>query len=198
MYSEEDFTERPPYTQPEIQRPNLAEVILRMKAFRLGDIETFPFVNPPPPAAIDGGYRLLQELGALDAGRRLTPLGENLSRLPIDPTLGRMLLQSQQEHATHELLIIAAGLSIQDPRERPLDNRDAAAAAHKRFADPQSDFLTLLKIWDGCMTNGSGCARRTIVAILQGEFPVVPAHARVAGSCTRNCMTRWRSWGGSS
>jgi ATP-dependent helicase HrpA len=148
LYSEEDFTERPAYTQPEIQRSNLAEVILRMKAFRLGDIETFPFVNPPPPAAIDGGYRLLQELGALDEARQLTPLGENLSRLPIDPTLGRMLLQSQHEHATHELLIIASGLSIQDPRERPLDQKDAAAAAHKRFADPQSDFLTLLKIWD--------------------------------------------------
>ena len=148
LYAEEDFEERPPYTQPEIQRANLAEVILRMKAFRLGDIETFPFVNPPPPAAIDGGYRLLQELGALDASRQLTPLGEDLSRLPIDPTLGRMLLQSQQEHATRELLIIAAGLSIQDPRERPLDKREAAAAAHQRFTDPKSDFLTLLKIWD--------------------------------------------------
>jgi len=148
LYAEDDFADRPPYAQPEIQRANLAEVILRMKAFRLGDIETFPFVNPPPPAAIDGGYRLLQELGALDEGRQLTPLGENLSRLPIDPTLGRMLLQSQHEHATHELLIIAAGLSIQDPRERPLDQKAAAAAAHKRFADPQSDFLTLLKIWD--------------------------------------------------
>ncbi len=148
LYSEEDFSERPAYTQPEIQRANLAEVILRMKAFRLGDIETFPFVNPPPPAAIDGGYKLLQELGALDEKRQLTSLGENLSRLPIDPTLGRMLLQSQHEHATHELLIIAAGLSIQDPRERPLDKKEAAAAAHKRFADQQSDFLTLLKIWD--------------------------------------------------
>jgi ATP-dependent helicase HrpA len=148
LYSEEDFKERPAYTQPEIQRANLAEVILRMKAFRLGDIEVFPFVNPPPPSSIDGGYKLLQELGALDDKRQLTELGENLSRLPIDPTLGRMLLQSQHEHATHELLIIAAGLSIQDPRERPLDKKDAAAAAHKRFADPQSDFLSLLKIWD--------------------------------------------------
>jgi ATP-dependent helicase HrpA len=149
LYSEDDFSERSPYTQPEIQRSNLAEVILRMKAFRLGDIETFPFVNPPPPAAIDDGYRLLQELGALDESRQLTPMGENLSRLPIDPTLGRMLLQSQLEHAPRELLIIAAGLSIQDPRERPLENRDAANAAHQRFADRQSDFLTLLKIWDG-------------------------------------------------
>jgi ATP-dependent helicase HrpA len=148
LYSEEDFLGRPQYTQPEIQRANLAEVILRMKAFQLGDIETFPFVNPPPPAAIQGGYLLLQELGALDDARGLTQLGHDLSRLPIDPTLGRMLLQSQHEHATRELLIIAAGLSIQDPRERPLDKKDAAAAAHKRFADPQSDFLSLLKIWD--------------------------------------------------
>jgi ATP-dependent helicase HrpA len=148
LYSEEDFAERPLYTQPEIQRANLAEVILRMKAYRLGDIETFPFVNPPPPAAIDGGYKLLQELSALDDARELTQLGHDLSRLPIDPTLGRMLLHSQHEHAARELLIIAAGLSIQDPRERPLDKKDAAAAAHKRFADPQSDFLALLRIWD--------------------------------------------------
>jgi len=148
LYSEEDFNERPQYTQPEIQRANLAEVILRMRAYRLGDIETFPFVNPPPPSAIDGGYKLLQELGALDEKRELTQLGHDLSRLPIDPTLGRMLLQSQHEHAGRELLIIAAGLSIQDPRERPLDRKEAAAAAHKRFVDPASDFLSLLKIWD--------------------------------------------------
>jgi ATP-dependent helicase HrpA len=148
LYSEEDFNARPAFTQPEIQRANLAEVILRMKAFRLGDIETFPFVQPPTPAAIASGYALLQELGALDAQRNLTPLGDDLARLPIDPTLGRMLLQSQQEHTSRELLIIAAGLSIQDPRERPLDQKEAAAAAHKRFADPQSDFLALLNIWN--------------------------------------------------
>ncbi len=148
LYSEEDFNARPPFTQPEIQRANLAEVILRMKAFHLGDIETFPFVQPPTPGAIANGYALLQELGALDEQRVLTPLGENLARLPIDPTLGRMLLQSQREHATRELLIIAAGLSIQDPRERPLDQKDAAAAAHKQFSDPQSDFLSLLNIWN--------------------------------------------------
>jgi ATP-dependent helicase HrpA len=148
LFSEEDFAARPPFTQPEIQRANLAEVILRMKAFHLGDIETFPFVRPPTPAAIAGGYALLQELGALDAQRALTRLGEDLARLPIDPTLGRMLLQSQHEHATAELLIIAAGLSIQDPRERPLEQKDAAAAAHKQFSDPQSDFLSLLNIWN--------------------------------------------------
>lgn len=148
LYSEEDFRARPAFTQPEIQRANLAEVILRMKAFRLGDIETFAFVQPPTPAAIQAGYALLQELGALDAARELTPLGRDLARLPIDPTLGRMLLQAQQEQSTRELLIIAAGLSIQDPRERPLDQREAADAAHRRFSHPQSDFLTLLNVWN--------------------------------------------------
>ena len=148
LYSEENFDERPPFTQPEIQRANLAEVILRMKAFRLGEIEVFPFVNPPTPAAISAGYALLQELGALNEARELTELGRDLARLPIDPTLGRMLLQSQHEHATRELLIIASGLSVQDPRERPLDQKAAAEAAHKRWSDPTSDFLTLLKIWN--------------------------------------------------
>jgi ATP-dependent helicase HrpA len=148
LYSEEDFGSRPPFTQPEIQRANLAEVILRMKAFRLGEIETFPFVNPPSPASITGGYALLQELGALDEHRQLTQMGRDLARLPIDPTLGRMLLQSQVEHATRELLIIASGLSVQDPRERPLDQREAADAAHRRYSDPRSDFLSLLKLWD--------------------------------------------------
>ncbi len=148
LFSEQDFLERPAETQPEIQRANLAEVILRMKAFHLGDIETFPFLNPPTPAAIRAGYTLLHELGALDEKRELTPLGQDLARLPIDPTLGRMLLQSQREHATRELLIIAAGLSIQDPRDRPLDQKEAAAAAHRRFVDPTSDFLTLLNLWN--------------------------------------------------
>jgi ATP-dependent helicase HrpA len=148
LYAEEDFQARPLFTQPEIQRANLAEVILRMKAFHLGDIETFPFVQPPSPAAVANGYALLQELGALNEFRELTSLGHDLARLPIDPTLGRMLLQSQSEHATAELLIIAAGLSIQDPRERPLEQKEAAAAAHKQFSDPQSDFLSLLNIWN--------------------------------------------------
>ncbi|MBL9134269.1 MAG: ATP-dependent RNA helicase HrpA [Verrucomicrobiales bacterium] len=148
LYSEEDFEKRSPFTQPEIQRANLAEVILRMKAFHLGDIETFPFLNPPTPAAIQAGYTLLHELGALDDQRQLTALGQDLARLPIDPTLGRMLLQAQREHATRELLIIASGLSIQDPRERPLDKQAAADAAHRRHLHPQSDFLTLLNIWN--------------------------------------------------
>ncbi len=147
LYSEEDYLGRPAHTQPEIQRANLAEVILRMKAFRLGEIETFPFLNPPPASAISGGYSLLVELGALDAERNLTPLGWDLARLPIDPTLGRMVLQARKEGAVRELLVIAAGLSIQDPRERPADREAAADAAHRRHAHPTSDFLSLLNLW---------------------------------------------------
>ncbi|MEI7732237.1 MAG: ATP-dependent RNA helicase HrpA [Verrucomicrobiota bacterium] len=148
LYSEEDFAAREPYTQPEIQRANLAEVILRLKAFKLGDIETFPFLNPPTPPAILGGYQLLHELGALDDQREMTELGHKLARLPVDPTIGRMLLQAQREGATPEVLVIAAGLSIQDPRERPLERQTEADQAHRRFNHPKSDFLTLLNIWD--------------------------------------------------
>jgi ATP-dependent helicase HrpA len=148
LYSEPDLAERPEHTQPEIQRANLAEVILRMKAFRLGEIETFPFVDPPSSAAIQGGYGLLRELGAVDAQRELTPLGADLARLPIDPAIGRMLLEAHRYHATRELLIIASGLSIQDPRERPAEQKDTARAVHQRFADPRSDFLTLLNVWN--------------------------------------------------
>ena len=147
LYNEEDFQKRPLFTQPEIQRANLAEVILRMKAFRLGEIETFPFLNPPAPAAIRGGYELLHELGALDEEERLTSLGKELARLPVDPALGRMLLQARQEGALPEVLVIAAGLSVPDPRERPEHEKEKAAAAHRAFAIPHSDFLGLLKIW---------------------------------------------------
>jgi ATP-dependent helicase HrpA len=147
LYDQDDFEKRPRFTQPEIQRANLAEVILRMKAFRLGEIETFPFLNPPHAAAIRAGYTLLHELGALNDTNELTALGHELARLPIDPTLGRMLLQARHEAALPEMLIIAAGLSVPDPRERPEDEKEAAAASHRAFADPDSDFLSLLNIW---------------------------------------------------
>jgi len=153
LYEEEDFLKRPRFTQPEIQRSNLAEVILRMKAFRLGDVERFPFLNPPLPQAIRAGYRLLEELGALEAaaegeGYRLTDRGRELARLPLDPTLGRMLLEARAEKCLPQLLVIAAGLSLPDPRERPEEAREAAAAAHRAFADPRSDFLSLLNLWN--------------------------------------------------
>ncbi len=148
LFSAADFSARPLYTMPEIQRANLAEVILRLEAFRLGAIESFPFLDPPAPAAIQAGYQLLEELGALDEHRQLTPLGLELARLPIDPTIGRMILEARRENALPEVLIIAAGLSIQDPRERPLDQQASADAAQRRFQDPQSDFLALLNIWN--------------------------------------------------
>jgi ATP-dependent helicase HrpA len=147
LYSEDDFEKRVPFTQPEIQRANLAEVILRMKAFGLGEIETFPFLSPPQTAAIRSGYRLLHELGALNETNHLTGLGLELARLPLDPTLGRMLLQAREERTLPEVLIIAAGLSIPDPRERPEDAVESARTAHQRFEHPLSDFLTLLNLW---------------------------------------------------
>jgi ATP-dependent helicase HrpA len=148
LYGEEDYAARPAFTEPEIQRCNLAEVVLRLKAWHLGEVENFPFLEPPPPAAIRGAYQLLQELGALDDDRRLTGLGRDLARLPVDPAIGRMLLEAQAENALSEVLVVAAGLSIQDPRERPLDRKDEAEAAHRQFRHARSDFLTLLNIWN--------------------------------------------------
>ena len=153
LYSEADFNERPRFTQPEIQRANLADVILRMKAFGLGDIERFPFINMPAAKSIRAGYALLEEIGALDsnateAARQLTPLGRELARLPVDPTVGRMILQARSEKAVREVLVSASGLSIQDPRERPMEAREKADTAHRRFNHPDSDFLALLNIWD--------------------------------------------------
>jgi ATP-dependent helicase HrpA len=148
LYEQEDFEKRDRFTMPEIQRANLAEVILRMKAFQLGDIETFPFINPPTSAAIRAGYELLHELGSLNDTHELTPLGKELAKLPLDPTLGRMLLHARTENVLPEMLVIASGLSIPDPRERPEEKKELANAAHKAFAAPDSDFLSLLKIWN--------------------------------------------------
>jgi ATP-dependent helicase HrpA len=147
LYDEGDFGERPDFTDPEILRANLAEVILRMKAFNLGDIESFPFLNPPDGRSVRSGYSLLHELGALTSDQELTPLGGELARLPVDPTIGRILLQARREHVVPEAIVIAAGLSIQDPRERPADKREKAEAAHRTFVHPESDFLTLVTIW---------------------------------------------------
>ena len=156
LYSEQDFLARPRFTTPEIHRSNLASVILRMMAFKLGDIRSFPFIDPPSENAIVGGYRLLAELGAVESNRqsaqtdgyRLTPLGRQLAHLPVDPTVGRMLLQAKDENVLDDVLVIAAGLSIQDPRERPAELAKEADAMHRQFTHPESDFLTLLNIWN--------------------------------------------------
>jgi ATP-dependent helicase HrpA len=151
LYSEEDFAARPEFTDPEILRTNLASVILQAAALDLGEVADFPFVDPPESRNIADGVRLLEELGALASGTgpaRLTGLGRRLARLPVDPRLGRMILEARHHDCLHEVLIITAALSIQDPRERPADTREAADAMHARFAEPGSDFLAFLTLWD--------------------------------------------------
>ncbi len=147
LYDEADFQQRPEFTDPEIFRVSLATVILRMSALELGEVGEFPFIEPPTPRMIADGYQLLAELNAIDEARQLTPLGHELARLPLDPKIARLLLAGRQYHCLTEILVIASALSVQDPRERPLDRQEAADAAHKRFADERSDFLAYLKLW---------------------------------------------------
>jgi ATP-dependent helicase HrpA len=147
LYDEEDFAKRPAHTDPEILRSSLAAVILRMKALGLAAIEAFPFLDPPMPKAIADGYALLAELGAVDEARALTEVGRQLARLPVDPRIARMVLAGREEGSLAEVLVIAAALTVQDPRERPLERSQAADEAHKRFAEERSDFLGYLKLW---------------------------------------------------
>ncbi|PPC83805.1 MAG: ATP-dependent RNA helicase HrpA [Methylotenera sp.] len=148
LYSEQDFNGRPEFTEPEILRSSLAAVILRMAALRLGDVAEFPFIEAPSSRLIADGYQLLQELGAVDARRQITDTGLQLAKLPLDPRVGRMILAAKREHCLREILIIASVLSIQDPRERPMDKREAADNAHAKFAGEGSDFMSYLKLWD--------------------------------------------------
>ena len=165
LYEEQDFVTRPAHTDPEIKRVGLAGVILRMKALRLGAIspgtglgrsdaegqrgliESFPFLDPPQKRAIDEGYRVLEELGALGEDGRLTEIGEQLGRLPVDPRLGRMILGGREENALREVVVIAAVLGLQDPRDRPHAAQQKADDAHRKFKDESSDFASLLKLW---------------------------------------------------
>ncbi|WP_460534039.1 ATP-dependent RNA helicase HrpA [Chitinimonas naiadis] len=147
LYSEKDFNARPAFTDPEILRSSLAAVILRMQALRLGKVEDFPFLEAPSGRLIADGYALLHELGAVDEQGTLTRLGNEMARLPVDPKIGRMLLAGRDEGCLPELLIIASALSIQDPRERPFEARDAADRAQAKFADDKSDFVSLLNLW---------------------------------------------------
>ena len=156
LYSEEDFASRPEFTDPEILRTNLASVILQAASLGLGEVADFPFVDPPESRNIADGVRLLEELGAIEpasarpggGATRLTGVGRKLARLPVDPRLGRMILAAKEHGCTREVLIITAALSIQDPRERPADAREAADAMHARFAEPGSDFLAFLNLWE--------------------------------------------------
>ncbi|SDT35588.1 ATP-dependent RNA helicase HrpA [Microterricola viridarii] len=156
LYSEEDFNRRPEFTEPEVLRTNLAAVILQMIALDLGDIAKFPFLTPPDSRGVKDGLDLLTELGAIRAGKtaaasaapRLTRIGQQLAKLPIDPRFGRMVIESKTQNVSRDVLAIVAGLTIQDPRERPLERRQQADEKHARFADPTSDFLSLLNLWN--------------------------------------------------
>ena len=147
LYAEEDFNARPLFLDPEIYRSSLASVILKMASLHLGDVSQFPFIQPPSRRFIQDGYLLLQELGAVNDQYGLTLIGRDLAKLPMDPRLGRMLLQAKKENALSELLIIVSALSIQDPRERPLDKKAESEAAQVRFFDEKSDFVSYLKLW---------------------------------------------------
>ncbi len=151
LYAEDDYDQRPRFTEPEIQRTNLASVVLQMAALGLGTVEDFPFVDPPDPRAVRDGVALLVELGALDPDSevpRLTPIGRQLARVPLDPRLGRMVLEADRLGCLHEVMVIAAALSILDPRERPTGAEQEAKALHARFEHPDSDFLAYLDLWE--------------------------------------------------
>jgi len=148
LYSEDDFSKRPPYTDPEILRSSLAGVILRMKSLHLGNVEDFPFLERPAPRMIADGYALLAELGALnETSKELTAIGHELAKLPLDPKIGRMILAARELGCLKEMLIIAAALSTQDPRERPQEQAAAADQAHSKWKDEKSEFLSYLKLW---------------------------------------------------
>ncbi|WP_226505103.1 ATP-dependent RNA helicase HrpA [Pseudomonas sp. MWU16-30317] len=149
LYSEEDFNARPAFTDPEILRTNLAAVILQMLHLRLGAIDAFPFIEPPDGKAITDGFNLLQELSAVTRDNQLTPMGRQLARLPVDPRLGRMLLEAAQQGSLQEVLIVASALSVQDPRERPPERQQAADQAHAQWKDADSDFAALVNLWRG-------------------------------------------------
>ena len=147
LYDEADYQSRPRFTDPEILRSSLASVILRMKSLHLADIETFPFLEAPTGRAIADGYQLLAELGAVDEENHLTPSGRELARLPLDPRVGRMILAGRDSGALREMLIIASALSVQDPRDRPMEAQEAADQAHRQFVDERSEFMIWLNIW---------------------------------------------------
>lgn len=182
LYSEEDFESRPEFTAPEILRTNLASVILQMLALDLGDIESFPFIQKPDSRFINDGLRLLEELNAITSGTKarskkrtnqkytLTPLGQKISRVPVDPRLATMVLHAQDTNALHEIAIIVAALSIQDPRERPADFKQKSDEAHARFKDKDSDFLSFLNLWDYLIAQQKAISKSQFRKLCKQEF----------------------------
>ncbi len=169
LYDENDFLSRPAFSDPEIRRVNLASVVLQMQAFRLGEIQRFPFVDPPDPRAINDALRLLGELKALEHGK-LTDTGRVMARMPVDPRLARMLVEGERQGALRELLVITAALSVPDPRERPLAAAGKADAAQEMFQDERSDFLSFLKLWNWVETERDDQTRRRYERALARRF----------------------------
>ncbi|MDH5694128.1 MAG: ATP-dependent RNA helicase HrpA, partial [Gammaproteobacteria bacterium] len=170
LYDEDDFNNRNEFTDPEILRTNLASVILTMQANRLGDIETFPFIDPPDSRFINDGYRLLNELAAINADRRLTPLGRELAKLPVDPKLARIVLAAAELGCLQEGLIIASGLAVQDPRLRPYEKQQAADDLHRRFQDEKSDFISLINLWNYIHEQKEDLSQSKLRKLCQKEF----------------------------
>jgi ATP-dependent helicase HrpA len=171
LYGQDDFAARPKFTDPEILRSSLAAVILRMASLDLGNVDAFPFLEPPGPRAIADGYQLLQELGAVDVERRLTPLGRELARLPLDPRIGRIVLAARDAGCLPEALVIASALAVPDPRERPLERQQAADQAHLRFRDERSDFLSLVALWEFFAdANAQKLSHRRLVDACRAQF----------------------------
>ncbi|WP_420827316.1 ATP-dependent RNA helicase HrpA [Halochromatium salexigens] len=170
LYDEDNFAARAEHTEPEIRRSNLAAVILQMKQLGFGEIERFPFVDPPDSRLISDGYRTLEELAAIDAEGQLTTIGKQLARLPVDPRIGRMLLAGAEHHCLRELTIIASALAVQDPRERPLEQQQAADEIHATFRHPDSDFLSFLNLWAFLETERRHLTRRKFQRLCKQHF----------------------------
>ncbi|MCZ4336995.1 ATP-dependent RNA helicase HrpA [Shewanella colwelliana] len=173
LYDELDFNNRPEFTDPEILRTNLASVILQMLAIGLGDIEGFPFIQPPDSRYIRDGFLLLEELQSVKKHKgqlQLTPLGRQLASIPVDPRLARMVVQANEFGCLHEVLVITAGLSIQDPRERPMDKKQAADEAHRRFSDKDSDFISWVKLWEHIKTEQKALSASQFRKLCKQEF----------------------------
>lgn len=179
LYSKEDFDGREAFTAPEIQRTNLAAVILRTINLRLGNIEEFPFLDPPRSTTVREGYKTLEELGAITLEGELTEIGRRMAKLPVDPRISRMILAAVEAHALPEVLAIAALLESQDPRERPIDKQQAADEAHRKFSNRDSDFLTILNLWDAWH-----------------DKQKTASHSQVRKWCQQNFLsyTRMREW----
>lgn len=170
LYDEEDFENRPEFTEPEIQRTNLASVILQMHALGLGDVSDFPFIDPPDGRFIRDGYKLLQELGALDDSLHLTKVGLDMARLPLDPRIARILIAGDKHKCLSEMLVIAAMLSIQDPRERPLEFQQKADQAHAEYRDPNSDFISILNLWNSYQENAKALSNNQLRKHFRDNF----------------------------